>query len=82
MAFCCHVPDRRRAGCAEQMNLRIASRFGTKDLAACCIELSTRGTFTGPFETPEGIIQPTGAKHIRTTGHSGLIGESVPGSVH
>jgi hypothetical protein len=64
------------------MNLRIASRFGTKDLAVCCVELSTRGTFTGPFGTPEGIIQPTGAKHIRATGHSGLIGESVPGSVH
>ena len=26
------------------------------------VELSIRGTFTGPFETPEGIIQPTGAK--------------------
>jgi len=44
------------------MNLRIASRFGTKDLGVCCIELSIRSTFTGPFETPEGIIQPTGAK--------------------
>ena len=28
----------------------------------CCVELSIRGAFTGPFETPEGIIQPTGAK--------------------
>ena len=26
------------------------------------IELSIRGTFTGPFETPAGVIQPTGAK--------------------
>ena len=44
------------------MNLRIASRFGTKDLGVCCVELSIRGTFTGPFETPEGITQPTGAE--------------------
>ena len=26
------------------------------------IELSIRGTFLGPFETPDGAIQPTGAK--------------------
>src|SRR5215470_10820510 len=26
------------------------------------VELSIRGTFTGPFETPAGVIQPTGAK--------------------
>ena len=26
------------------------------------IELSIRGTFLGPFETPAGIVQPTGAK--------------------
>ena len=26
------------------------------------IELSIRGTFLGPFETPAGVIQPTGAK--------------------
>lgn len=26
------------------------------------IELSIRGTFLGPFETPVGVIQPTGAK--------------------
>ncbi|GGR50953.1 ester cyclase [Streptomyces netropsis] len=26
------------------------------------VELSIQGTFTGPFETPAGIIQPTGAK--------------------
>ena len=26
------------------------------------IELSIRGTFPGPFETPAGVIQPTGAK--------------------
>ena len=26
------------------------------------IELSIRGTFLGPFETPDGVIQPTGAK--------------------
>ena len=26
------------------------------------IELSIRGTFRGPFETPAGVIQPTGAK--------------------
>ena len=25
------------------------------------IELSIRGTFLGPFETPAGVIQPTGA---------------------
>ena len=29
------------------------------------IELSIQGTFLGPFETPAGVIQPTGAKlHI------------------
>jgi hypothetical protein len=26
------------------------------------VELSIRGTFTGPFETPAGVIQLTGAK--------------------
>jgi hypothetical protein len=26
------------------------------------IELSIRGTFLGPFETPVGVIQPTGAR--------------------
>jgi hypothetical protein len=26
------------------------------------VELSIRGTFLGPFETPGGVIQPTGAK--------------------
>ena len=26
------------------------------------VELSIRGTFLGPFETPAGVIQPTGAK--------------------
>lgn len=26
------------------------------------VELSIQGTFTGPFETPAGVIQPTGAK--------------------
>lgn len=26
------------------------------------IELSIRGTFRGPFETPAGVIQPTGAQ--------------------
>src|ERR1700716_2807825 len=26
------------------------------------IELSIRGTFLGPFETPAGVIQPTGAE--------------------
>jgi ketosteroid isomerase-like protein len=26
------------------------------------IELSIRGTFLGPFETPAGVIQPTGAR--------------------
>jgi hypothetical protein len=26
------------------------------------IELLIRGTFLGPFETPAGVIQPTGAK--------------------
>jgi hypothetical protein len=26
------------------------------------IDLSIRGTFTGPFETPAGVIQPTAAK--------------------
>ena len=30
------------------------------DLVA--VELSIRGTFTGPFQTPAGVIQPTGAK--------------------
>jgi SnoaL-like protein len=27
-----------------------------------CIELSIQGTFLGPFQTPAGVIQPTGAK--------------------
>jgi hypothetical protein len=26
------------------------------------VELSIRGTFTGPFESPAGVIHPTGAK--------------------
>src|SRR6266487_469949 len=26
------------------------------------IELSNQGTFLGPFQTPAGVIQPTGAK--------------------
>jgi hypothetical protein len=26
------------------------------------IELSIQGTFLGPFETPAGVIQPTGAR--------------------
>ncbi|MFD9702420.1 ester cyclase [Lentzea sp. NPDC059081] len=26
------------------------------------VELSIRGTFAGPFETPAGVLQPTGAK--------------------
>ncbi|MCZ0991583.1 ester cyclase [Streptomyces diastatochromogenes] len=26
------------------------------------VELSVKGTVTGPFETPAGVIQPTGAK--------------------
>jgi ketosteroid isomerase-like protein len=26
------------------------------------VELSIQGTFSGPFETPAGVIQPTGAK--------------------
>jgi hypothetical protein len=26
------------------------------------IEVSIHGTFLGPFETPAGVIQPTGAK--------------------
>jgi ketosteroid isomerase-like protein len=26
------------------------------------VELSIQGTFTGPFETPAGVIQPNGAK--------------------
>ena len=26
------------------------------------IEVSIQGTFLGPFETPAGVIQPTGAK--------------------
>ncbi|MFJ8390861.1 ester cyclase [Streptomyces sp. NPDC094438] len=26
------------------------------------VELSIQGTFTGPFETPAGIVQPTGAR--------------------
>jgi hypothetical protein len=30
------------------------------DVAA--IELSIQGTFRGPFETPAGVIQPTGAR--------------------
>jgi ketosteroid isomerase-like protein len=30
------------------------------DVAA--VEVSIRGTFLGPFETPAGVIQPTGAK--------------------
>src|SRR6266851_364233 len=29
---------------------------------AVAVELSIRGTFLGPLETPAGIVQPTGAK--------------------
>jgi len=32
------------------------------------IELSIQGTFLGPFETPAGVIQPTGAKLDIPTG--------------
>jgi ketosteroid isomerase-like protein len=32
------------------------------------VELSILGTFTGPFETPAGVIQPTGAKLDIPTG--------------
>jgi hypothetical protein len=33
---------------------------GVRDVVA--IELSIQGTFLGAFETPAGVIQPTGAK--------------------
>jgi ketosteroid isomerase-like protein len=32
------------------------------------VELSIQGTFTGPFDTPAGVIQPTGAKLDIPTG--------------
>jgi hypothetical protein len=32
------------------------------------VELSIPGTFLGPFETPAGVIQPTGAKLDIPTG--------------
>ena len=31
-------------------------------LTAVSIEVSIQGTFLGPFETPAGVIWPTGAK--------------------
>ena len=41
----------------------ILGRRGPQYLSAVvAIELSIRGTFLGPFETPAGVIQPTGAK--------------------
>jgi hypothetical protein len=41
----------------------ILGRRGPQYLSAVvAIELSIRGTFLGPFETPVGVIWPTGAK--------------------
>ena len=41
----------------------ILGRRGPRYLSAVvAIELLIRGTFLGPFETPAGAIQPTGAK--------------------
>jgi hypothetical protein len=41
----------------------ILGRRGPQYLSAVvAIELSIRGTFLGPFETPAGVIWPTGAK--------------------
>jgi hypothetical protein len=40
----------------------ILGRRGPQHLLAVAIELSIRDTFLGPFETPAGVIQPTGAK--------------------
>jgi len=50
------------------MNLRIASRFGTKDLGVCCVELSIRGTFTGPFEVSVNQQEPS------IFGRQGILG--------
>jgi len=40
------------------------ARRGLRHVTVCrfCIELSIQGTFLGPFQTPAGPIQPTGAK--------------------
>ena len=40
----------------------ILGRRGPQHLLAVAIELSIRDTFLGPFETPAGVIWPTGAK--------------------
>ena len=40
----------------------ILGRGGPHYPSAVAIGLSIRGTFLGPFETPAGMIQPTGAK--------------------
>jgi hypothetical protein len=41
----------------------ILGRRGPQYLSAvAAIELSIRGTFLGPFETPASVIWPTGAK--------------------
>ncbi len=36
---------------------------------AVAVELSIRGTFLGPLETPAGIVQPTGATIDVPTAH-------------
>ena len=43
-------------------DLRIASRFGTKGVACAASSCRAGGTFTGPYESPAGLIQLTGAK--------------------
>jgi hypothetical protein len=41
------------------------------------IEVSIRDTFLGPFETPAGVIQPTGAKLDIPTPTSGICATAV-----
>ncbi|MGF6885125.1 ketosteroid isomerase-like protein [Nocardia sp. GAS34] len=37
-------------------------RFHVLNDNLVAVELSIQGTFTGPFQTPAGVIEPTGAK--------------------
>jgi hypothetical protein len=48
------------------------------DVAA--IELSIRGTFLGPFETPAGVIQPTGPGSTSRPPTSGMCATARSGS--
>jgi len=50
------VPDAPSEGSPNCLSVRDEGR------GVCSVELSSRGTFTGPYESPAGLIQLTGAK--------------------